>query len=40
MREIEFKITDKDDGRQIKDFLRDFGVSASLLADVAAEHFG
>ena len=31
MREIEFKITDKDDGRQIKDFLRDFGVSASLL---------
>lgn len=32
MREIEFLITEKDDGRQIKDFLRDFGVSASLLA--------
>lgn len=32
MREIEFKITEKDDGRQIKDFLRDFGISASLLS--------
>ena len=32
MREIEFLITEKDCGRQIKDILRDFGVSASLLA--------
>ena len=31
MREIEFKITKQDDGRQIKDFLKDFGVSSSLL---------
>lgn len=31
MRKIEFVITAKDDGRQIRDFLRDFGVSASLL---------
>ncbi len=32
MREIVFNIAAKDRGRQIKDFLRDFGVSASLLA--------
>lgn len=31
MREIEFKITQSDDGRQIRDFLREFGVSAALL---------
>lgn len=31
MRTIEFKITEKDSGRQIRDFLRDFGVSSSLL---------
>lgn len=31
MREIEFVITSKDDGRQIRDFLRDFGVSSALL---------
>lgn len=31
MREIEFKISKEDDGRQIRDFLKDFGVSASLL---------
>lgn len=32
MREIEFKIKECDNGRQIRDYLRDFGVSASLLA--------
>lgn len=31
MREIEFDIKCTDDGRQIRDFLRDFGVSAALL---------
>ena len=31
MRKIEFIITSKDNGRQIRDFLRDFGVSAALL---------
>lgn len=31
MRSIEFEITKEDDGRRIKDFLRGFGVSASLL---------
>lgn len=31
MREIEFTITKKDNGRQIRDFLRDFGVSSALL---------
>lgn len=31
MRAIEFKITDKDNGRQIRDFLHNFGVSSSLL---------
>lgn len=31
MREIEFKITAKDDDRQIRDFLREFGVSSALL---------
>ena len=31
MREIIFKITSKDDGVQIRDFLRNFGVSAGLL---------
>lgn len=31
MRKIEFTVTAKDDGRQIRDFLRDFGVSAALL---------
>lgn len=32
MREIEFIIKQQDDGLQIKDFLRNFGVSSSLLA--------
>lgn len=32
MREISFIITEKDNGRQIKDYLRAFGVSASLLS--------
>lgn len=32
MREIEFIIKEQDDGLQIKDFLRNFGVSSSLLA--------
>lgn len=31
MRSIEFIITDKDSGRQIRDYLRDFGVSSALL---------
>lgn len=31
MRIIEFKITEKDNNKQIRDFLREFGVSASLL---------
>lgn len=31
MRIIEFKINKNDDDKQIRDFLRDFGVSASLL---------
>lgn len=31
MRKIDFVITAKDSGRQIRDFLRDFGVSAALL---------
>lgn len=31
MRIIEFEITVSDDGRQIRDFLREFGVSSSLL---------
>lgn len=31
MRTIEFKITEKDNGKRIRDFLRDFGVSSSLL---------
>lgn len=31
MRSIEFEITAKDNGRQIRDFLRDFGVSSALL---------
>lgn len=31
MRIIEFKISEKDNGRQIKDFLREFGVSSSLV---------
>lgn len=32
MREIEFTIKECDNGKQIRDFLRDFGVSASLLS--------
>lgn len=32
MREIEFIIKQQDDGLQIKDFLRNFGISSSLLA--------
>lgn len=32
MKEIEFIIKQQDDGLQIKDFLRNFGVSSSLLA--------
>lgn len=32
MREITFNITQKDNGTQIRDFLREFGVSASLLS--------
>lgn len=31
MRIIEFKITEKDNNKQIRDFLREFGVSAALL---------
>ena len=31
MREINFHITEKDDGRRIRDYLRDFGVSSALL---------
>ncbi len=31
MRIIELKISSKDNGRQIRDFLRDFGVSSALL---------
>lgn len=31
MRVIEFKISEKDNGRAIRDFLRDFGVSSALL---------
>jgi len=31
MREIEFQIDEKNNGRKIRDFLRDFGVSSSLL---------
>lgn len=31
MRIIEFKIEDKDDGKQIRDYLREFGVSSALL---------
>lgn len=31
MRSIDFIITDKDSGRQIRDYLRDFGVSSALL---------
>lgn len=31
MRQIEFKITEKDNGKRIKDFLMEFGVSSSLL---------
>lgn len=31
MRSIEFIITDKDSGRQVRDYLRDFGVSSALL---------
>lgn len=31
MRELEFKITKQDNGRQIKDFLKDFGVSSALI---------
>lgn len=31
MRIIEFKITEADSGRQIRDYLKDFGVSSSLL---------
>jgi 23S rRNA pseudouridine1911/1915/1917 synthase len=31
MREIEFTITERDNERQIRDFLKEFGVSASLL---------
>lgn len=32
MRTITFKIEEKDDGRMIKEFLREFGVSSALLA--------
>lgn len=31
MRELEFLIDDKNDGKRIRDFLREFGVSSSLL---------
>ncbi len=34
MREIEFNITEKDKNRQVKDFLRDFGVSHALLVQL------
>lgn len=40
MREIEFTITEKDNGRQIKDFLREFGVSASLLSHLKQSEKG
>lgn len=40
MREIEFKITDKDHGRQIRDFLRDFGVSSALLTKLKQSENG
>lgn len=40
MREIEFKIIDKDDGRQIRDFLRDFGVSSALLTKLKQSENG
>lgn len=31
MREIEFRITEKDSGKQIRQFLKEFGVSSALL---------
>lgn len=34
MREISFKIDEKDNGRSIRSFLREFGVSASLLTQL------
>lgn len=40
MREIEFKITDKDHGRQIRDFLRNFGVSSALLTKLKQSENG
>lgn len=40
MREIEFKIIDKDHGRQIRDFLRDFGVSSALLTKLKQSESG
>ena len=40
MREIEFKITDNDHGRQIRDFLRDFGVSSALLTKLKQSENG
>lgn len=40
MREIEFKITDKDHGRQIRNFLRNFGVSSALLTKLKQSENG
>lgn len=40
MREIEFKITAKDDDRQIRDFLREFGVSSALLTKLKQTEYG
>lgn len=40
MRIINFKITEKNNGRQIKEFLRDFGVSSSLLTKLKQSENG
>lgn len=40
MRIIEFIIEDKDDGREIRDFLRNFGVSSALLTKLKSTENG
>ena len=40
MREIEFIITESDNGRQIREFLREFGVSSSLLKRLKQDENG
>lgn len=40
MRIIELKISSKDNGRQIRDFLRDFGVSSALLTKLKSTENG